>query len=309
MQTVVELKQARKNFGAVEALRGVDIAIEQGEVVAMLGPNGAGKTTSISLMLGLRKPTSGTARLFGLDPSDRRARSRCGVMLQESGVLGTLKVTEIVDLFRSYYPHPMPVARAIEYAGLAEKANSQVSKLSGGQRQRLYYALAICGDPDVVFLDEPTVGMDVEARRAFLDSISEMAAGGKTVVLTTHYLEEADQLAERVIVIDRGLVIADASPQEIKSRVAGKRISFRTPERLTQADFAGLRYSSLSIENASIRMLSNQPEDVLREIFGRGIEVTDLEVVGADLEEAFLSLTGHNSHQLPAGEPAKEILP
>jgi ABC-2 type transport system ATP-binding protein len=308
MQTVVELKQARKLFGSVEALRGVDIAISEGEVVAMLGPNGAGKTTSISLMLGLRKPTSGSAQLFGMDPSDRRARSRCGVMLQESGVLGTLKVTEIVDLFRSYYPHPMPTAAAIAYAGLEEKASSQVSKLSGGQRQRLYYALAVCGDPAVVFLDEPTVGMDVEARRAFLDSITYMAAGGKTVVLTTHYLEEADQLAERIIVIDRGLVIADASPREIKSRVAGKRISFRTPEGITEAAFAGLPYSSLSIENASIRILSNQPEDVLREIFNRGLEVADLEVVGADLEEAFLTLTGRNSHVQHAGETAKEIV-
>src|SRR5215471_8116587 len=202
MQPAVELIEAHKSFGSVEALRGVDIAIPQGELMAMLGPNGAGKTTAISLMLGLRKPTSGRARLFGMDPIERRARSRCGVMLQESGVNGALHVRELVDLFRAYYPRPMPAGRAIALAGLQEQASVAASKLSGGQRQRLYYALAVCGDPDVLFLDEPTVGMDVESRRGFLDAIKEFAAEGKTIVLTTHYLEEADELAERIVVVD-----------------------------------------------------------------------------------------------------------
>ena len=288
---MVELIAAHKSYGTVEALRGVDIAIQPGGVVAMLGPNGAGKTTSINLMLGLRKPTSGQALLFGLDPGHRRARSRSGVMLQESGVNGALKVRELVDLFRTYYPDPMPAERALALAGLEEQAGVQSAKLSGGQRQRLYYALAVCGDPELLFLDEPTVGMDVESRRSFLAGIKEFAAAGRTIVLTTHYLEEADELAERVIVIDRGLVIADASPREIKSRVAGKRVSFISDHALQERELAGLPYSSLEIDGRRVRMLSNQPEGLLREVFRRGLAVHDLEVAGADLEEAFVTLT------------------
>ena len=168
-----ELIDATKKYGEVEALKGVTIRIELGEVVAMLGPNGAGKTTSISLLLGLRKPTSGKALLFGLEPTNLLARSRVGVMLQESGVPQMLKVREIVDLFRSYYPKPLPRDRAIAMAGLEEKTNALVKELSGGQRQRLYFALAVCGNPDVLFLDEPTVGMDVEGRRSFIERIAE----------------------------------------------------------------------------------------------------------------------------------------
>src|SRR5438128_8967515 len=182
-----ELVNTSKRYGEVQAVRDVSFVIEPGEVVAMLGPNGAGKTTSISLMLGTRKPTSGTVRLFGLDPNDRRARSRIGVMLQESGVPGVLRVEEIVDLFRSYYPAPLPTAQAIEMAGLEEKARSLVKDLSGGQHQRLYLALAVCGNPDTLFLDEPTVGMDVEGRRRFIEEVAALAARGRTVVLTTHY--------------------------------------------------------------------------------------------------------------------------
>ena len=293
MEKVVELVDVHKRFGAIEALKGVTVSIEPGEVVAMLGPNGAGKTTAIGLMLGLRRPTSGRAELFGLEPTDRRARSRCGVMLQESGVLNSLRVGELVDLYRSYYPHPMPAERAIEMAGLEEQARRQSSKLSGGQRQRLYYALAVCGDPEVIFLDEPTVGMDVEARHAFLEGIRRFAGEGKTIVLTTHYIEEADQLADRVIVIDRGVVIADASPAEIKSRVAGRRVRFAAPG-LTRETFAGLSVSALQIQHDRARMLSNEPEAVLRELFARGVDIRELEVIGADLEEAFLSLTSHH---------------
>ncbi|MBO0746374.1 MAG: ABC transporter ATP-binding protein, partial [Candidatus Dormibacteraeota bacterium] len=189
-EPAVELSGAAKSYGSVEALRGVDLAIPQGQAVAMLGPNGAGKTTAINLMLGLRKPTRGRALLFGMSPDERRARSRAGVMLQESGVNDAMHVDEVVAQFRAYYPNPLPRGRAIAIAGLEDKTHSAVRSLSGGQKQRLYYALAICGDPDVLFLDEPTVGMDVESRRQFLDAIREFAASGRTVVLTTHYLEE-----------------------------------------------------------------------------------------------------------------------
>jgi ABC-2 type transport system ATP-binding protein len=291
----VELVDVSKRYGQVQALENVTLTISPGEVVAMLGPNGAGKTTSVSLMLGTRRPTSGQARLFGLDPRDLRARSRIGVMLQESGVPGMLKVSEIVDMFGSYYPAPLPTAKAIAIAGLEEKSKSLVKDLSGGQRQRLYLALAVCGDPDTLFLDEPTVGMDVEGRRKFLDEIAEFAAKGRTVVLTTHYLEEADQLAKRIVVIDRGHVIADSTPAEIKARVAGKRVSFTVTNTIKDSDLDGLPLNSKQVENHHVRLLTNQPEVVLRELFRRGIEPQELEVVGADLEEAFVAMTHHEA--------------
>lgn len=294
MTAAAQLVKATKKYGAVEALKGVTFDIELGEVVAMLGPNGAGKTTSISLLLGLRKATTGKALLFGLNPNHLDARSRVGVMLQESGIPAMLKVREIVDLFRSYYPKPLPAERAIAMAGLEEKANALVKELSGGQRQRLYFALAVCGDPEVLFLDEPTVGMDVEGRRSFIERIAEFADMGRTVVLTTHYLEEADQLAKRVIVIDRGLVIADASPQEIKSKVAGRRVRFRAAA-LTEKELDGLPITTSTIKDGSVQLLTNQPEAVLRELFRRGVEISDLEVSGADLEDAFISLTRHTA--------------
>src|SRR4029077_18785348 len=191
MPPAAELVDATKKYGEVEALKGITVRIELGEVVAMLGPNGTDKTPSTILLPGPRKPTSGKALLFGLPPTSLLARSRVGVMLQESGVPSMLRVREIVDLFRSYYPKPLRRDRAIAMAGLEEKANALVKELSGGQRQRLYFALAICGDPDVLFLDEPTVGMDVEGRRSFIERIAEFVQMGRTVVLTTHYLEEA----------------------------------------------------------------------------------------------------------------------
>ena len=225
MAPAAQLIDATKKYGSVEALKGVTIDIELGDVVAMLGPNGAGKTTSISLLLGLRKPTSGKALLFGLKPDDLNARSRVGVMLQESGIPTVLKVRELVDLFRSYYPKPMSRDRAIAMAGLEEKANAQVKELSGGQKQRLYFALAVCGDPDVLFLDEPTVGMDVEGRRSFIERIAEFIQMGRTVVLTTHYLEEADALCDR---LTSALTTSSSSGQEHScepSRSSGKLAS------------------------------------------------------------------------------------
>jgi len=288
----IELVGASKKYGNFEALKNVSFAIEKGSLVAMLGPNGAGKTTSINLMLGLRRPTAGKALIFGDDPRRIATRRRFGAMLQESGVPQLLKVTELVELFRSYYPNPLPTDQVVKLVGLEEKAGTLVKDLSGGQTQRLYFALAICGDPEILFLDEPTVGMDVEGRRVFLRAIRDFAAGGKTVLLTTHYLEEADELAERVLVIDKGNLIADGSPQEIKSRVAGSKISFTSLAPLDAAALSGLPVSAADVSDHRVTLMTNDPQAVLRELFRRNVAMLNLEVRGADLEEAFLSLTG-----------------
>ena len=292
MPNAIELVGASKKYGNFEALKNVSFAIEKGSLVAMLGPNGAGKTTSINLMLGLRRPTAGKALIFGEDPRRIATRQRFGAMLQESGVPQLLKVTELVDLFRSYYPKPLATDKVVKLVGLEEKAGTLVRDLSGGQTQRLYFALAICGDPEVLFLDEPTVGMDVEGRRVFLRAIRDFAAAGKTILLTTHYLEEADELAERVLVIDKGELIADGSPEEIKSRVAGSKISFTSSAPLDATALAGLPVSTSDVSDHRVTLMTNDPQAVLRELFRRNVEMSNLEVRGADLEEAFLSLTG-----------------
>ena len=293
----IELQNASKSFGVVQALQHVSFAIPQGQVVALLGPNGAGKTTAISLMLGLRRPSHGQVRLLGRDPRDRRVRSRCGIMLQESGVPLNLTVRETITLFRSYYPHPLPLTRVLEMAGLKKKAAAQVGSLSGGQRQRLYFALAICGDPDVLFLDEPTAGLDVEARHRFWEQIRTFVQQGKTILLTTHYLEEADALAERIIVIDHGQVRADASPAALKAQVANNRVAFDVSEPLQPEFFAQLPVQQLELGEHHVSLLTPQLETVLRAVFTQPVEITNLVITGASLEEAFFHLTQDQSEQ------------
>ncbi len=287
----VEMREVVKDFGGVRALAGVDLRVEPGEVVAFLGPNGAGKTTAISIMLGLRKPSSGEVRLLGHHPRDLRPRSRVGVMLQESGVPGELRVREVIDLFRSYYPQPLPRDEVIERADLGEKERARAGSLSGGQRQRLYFALAICGDPEVLFLDEPTVGLDIASRRRFWEQVRDSVESGKTIVLTTHYLEEADALADRIVVIDHGRIIADGSAYAIKSRVMRKHVHLETGKPLRKGIFNGLPMGQLEVTGNSVNFVSPNPEEVLKKLFVEGVEVSNLEVLGANLEEAFLELT------------------
>ena len=289
---VVTLDHVTKRYGSVVALRDVSLSIDAGEVVALLGPNGAGKTTAIGIMLGLRRATSGSARLFGLPPTDLGARSRCGVMLQESGTPELLTVREIVRLFGTYYPRRLPAGEALRLAGLEEQAGRRLDRLSGGQRQRLFFALAVTGDPEVLFLDEPTVGMDVEGRRTFLAAIRQRVRDGTTIVLTTHYLEEADQLADRIVVCDRGRIIADAPPERIKSRVAGKRLTLRFGSPVDAALFSGVPATAVHADGTTATMLSARPVDVLRHVLATRGDLLDLDVGGADLEEAFLHLTG-----------------
>src|ERR1700680_2565985 len=221
---VASLEGVNKNYGSVKALRGVDFRVRAGELVALLGPNGAGKTTAVKLLLGLMQPNSGRARVFGGDPTNPENRRRTGAMLQVGRVPETLRVCEHIDLFSSYYEKPMSAAEVLAAVGLEKLRDRKFGDLSGGQRQRVLFALAICGDPDLLFLDEPTVGLDVEARRLLWDEIRRMVARGKTVLLTTHYLQEADALADRVAVINQGEIIAEGTPAEIKAKTAGKRI-------------------------------------------------------------------------------------
>jgi ABC-2 type transport system ATP-binding protein len=209
---------ATKRYGDSVALDRLDLEVRRGETLALLGSNGAGKTTAIRLLLGLGTPTSGTATIFGRDPRSAASRARVGAMLQVSNVPATLTVREHIALFSAYYPRPLPVAQTLSLAMLERLADRRFGVLSGGERQRLFFALAICGDPDMLFLDEPTVGLDVETRRSLWDSVRELVARGKSVLLTTHYLEEADALADRIVMLAHGAVLAAGTPLELKLR-------------------------------------------------------------------------------------------
>jgi ABC-2 type transport system ATP-binding protein len=290
MTAAVELSAASKSFGAVQAVNKVSLSVQPGEVVAFLGPNGAGKTTAISLMLGLRKPDAGSAHIFGRDPRSPEARDRIGVMLQDSDVPSTLKVKEIVALIGSYYARPLSVQKALEMADLTEKSESLASSLSGGQKKRLCFALAVVGNPDVLFLDEPTAALDVKARRGFWEQVGGFAKSGKTIILTTHYLEEADALAERIVVINRGEIVAQGSPAQMKARVGGKIVRFKA--EVSPAALEGLTGVTRVAKVAeTFELYTLEPERALREIFNRNLEIRDLEVKGGGLEEAFVAIT------------------
>ncbi len=291
---VIEMENITKRYGTLDALRGISLTVAPGEVVGFLGPNGAGKTTAISIMLGLRRATGGTTRLWNTSPSDPAAKARTGVMLQESGVPETLRVEEMVRLFQSYYPYTLPTDEIIKRAGLSEKRTTLIAKLSGGQKQRLYFALALAGDPDLLFLDEPTVGMDVESRMRFWEQIRGFAAAGKTILFSTHYLEEADALASRIVVINKGQIIAQGTPHEIKALAADTQVRMRTNLPVDQAHrYEGVR--RVTTDNGFLTISTATPEAVLRQIFRADWHVTDLSVQQADLETAFLNLTEGNA--------------
>jgi ABC-2 type transport system ATP-binding protein len=287
---VAELRDATRRYGAVTALDAVSFALERGRVTAILGPNGAGKTTAVKLLLGLTRPTRGSARLFGHAPRDLAARRRTGVMLQIARVPDTLKVREHLDLFCSYYPSPMTVDDALATAGLSGVAGRKYGDLSGGQRQRLLFALAICGNPDMLFLDEPTVGLDVESRRGFWQEMRRLASAGRTLLLTTHYLEEADALADRIIVLSKGRIVADGPPHTIKANAAGRRVRCVTAlDDLTLVGLPGVR--SMRRDGAAVELLTPDAETLARELLMRDPALAGLEITGAGLEEAFIALT------------------
>ena len=221
---VIEASGLTKRYGDLVAVDALDLIIYEGDVVAILGPNGAGKSTTIEMLLGLRSPTHGSVSVFGASPNAKATRARVGAMLQESDAPEALTVAEVVDLVRHYYPFALPVDEVLSRAGLLDKRGNRVAQLSGGQRQRLSYALAICGDPDLLFLDEPTAALDVAARHGFWQQIRGLSTQGKTILFSTHNLDEADALADRIVVIDRGRVVADGTPAQVKATVAARTV-------------------------------------------------------------------------------------
>ncbi len=272
------------------ALRDFSLTLQPGQVVALLGPNGAGKTTAIKLLLGLLSPTEGVARIFGQNPRDTRTRERIGTMLQVAKLPETLRCREFLNLFRSYYPNPLPLDPLIDSTGLRDMQHKEFRQLSGGQKQRLLFALALCGNPDLIFLDEPTLGMDIETRHALWAQVRGLSAQGKTVLLTTHYLEEADTLADRIVVMAHGSVIAEGTPTEIKSRVTGRKIRCVTAiptEQLQQLP------EVLGVETigASTTLTVRNAESVLRHLLNADSTLHSLEVASPNLEDAFLALT------------------
>jgi len=290
---VARLTNVSKNYGAVRALDRVNLEVRPGEILAVLGPNGAGKTTAVKLLLGLAGPSSGQVTVFGGDPRNPANRMRTGAMLQVARVPETLKVREHVDLFSSYYPKPLSIHETLEAAGLTAIQNRKFGELSGGQKQRLLFALAICGDPDLLFLDEATLGLDVEARRLLWEQIRHLASRGKAVLLTTHYLQEADALADRILVINRGEIIAEGTPSEIKARTSGRQIRCQTDLTLDQVRaISGV--VEAKAEGNTLVMQTKVAEPVLRELLRRDPYLSGTEVTSAGLEEAFLALTSND---------------
>ena len=285
-----ELRGVSKRYGQVTALDGVDLTLGTGQVTAILGPNGAGKTTAVRLILGLAQPTSGTVRLLGHDPLDASARQRVGVMLQVSKVPETLRVAEHIHLFSSYYPSPLTASEIIAAAGLAGLEHRAFGKLSGGQRQRLLFALAICGDPDFLVLDEPTVGLDVEARRGFWNEMRRLVSRGRSLLLTTHYIEEAEALADRIVILQAGRIIADGSPADIKAQVSGRHI--RCVTKLSPDDVTAIPgVRSVRQDQETTVVLAAKVEPVVRELLARDSSLAELEITRSNLEDAFLELT------------------
>ena len=301
--TVASLTNITKRYAnGVLALDNLSLTLRRGEIVALLGPNGAGKSTAVKLMMGLSAPTAGTVRIFGADPRNTDARLRTGVMLQVGRAPEMLRVREQVEIFRGYYPNPMPYADIVKAAALDGIENSFFGQLSGGQKQRMLFALALAGDPDLIFLDEPTVGLDIEARRAMWTTIRALAARGKTVLLTTHYLEEADALAHRIVVINKGKVVCSGTPAEVKSISLGTAAgansttikiircvttlhvqSIRTIPGVTQAE----------LTDTLTTLTTTQPEATLREMLALDPTLHALEVQSPALEDAFLALTSN----------------
>lgn len=290
----VAFQGVERRFGDVVALAGIDLAIEAGTTVALLGPNGAGKSTAIGIMLGLDEPTAGTARTLGGSPRAAVASGRIGAMLQSTGLPSGLRVDELVAFARRLYPAPLATADLLDRAGLGALGARRIEALSGGESQRLRFALAIAGDPDLVFLDEPTVAMDVETRRAFWGDMRRSASEGRTILFATHYLDEADEVADRIVVLDRGRIVADGTSATIKAAHGGKTVRFTLaePDPFILATLPGV--TDVRVLRDRVSLATSDGDATARAVFDTGLAFRDLEIAGADLEDAFVALTHHD---------------
>jgi ABC-2 type transport system ATP-binding protein len=280
-----------KSFGPVHAVKGVDIRIDRGETVALLGPNGAGKTTTIDILLGLTRPDSGTVSVFGRPPADAVQAGAIGAMLQTGSLIREISVRELVAMVASLYPHPLKVDEVLRLSGLSEVAGRQTHKLSGGQTQRVRFALALVADAELLVLDEPTVALDVQGRHEFWTTMRAVAAGGKTVLFATHYLEEADAFADRIILMADGRVVADGPATEIKSKVGVRTIRATLEEVPLEALRVLPGVVGVERRGEAVTLSCTDGDSTLRALLKRYPAARDIEVRGAGLEEAFLELT------------------
>jgi ABC-2 type transport system ATP-binding protein len=301
----IEVRGLTKSYGDNEAVRGIDLRVARGEVFALLGPNGAGKTTAVEILEGHRERTSGEVAVLGFDPgrADLDYRRRIGIVLQETSVERYLTVAEVIDQFRSLYPHPLARDEVIEAVGLTEKRHERVGRLSGGQQRRLDVAVGLAGDPDLLFLDEPTTGFDPGARRGAWEMVRNLQSLGKTVFLTTHYMDEAQALADRVAVIAGGVIVAEGPPDSLADRqLMHTRVSFGLPNGVSPPPSAGFSLGAHGRWTGE----TDDPTALLAELapwaVADGIELAALEVVQPTLEDVYLSLTG----QGPGSEAAHD---
>jgi ABC-2 type transport system ATP-binding protein len=293
-------KSFRTPQGPVHAVRGIDVSIQVGETVALLGPNGAGKSTTIDMILGLLSPDSGSIELLGASPAHAVAAGAVGAMLQTGGVIGDLSVRELLEMVASLYPRPLPVDEVIALTRIDDLIGRKTTKLSGGQTQRLRFAIALISNPDLLVLDEPTVAMDVEARRQFWATMREFAGRGKTVVFATHYLEEADAYADRIILMAHGRIVADGPATEIKATVGRRTIRATLPNADVAALAALPGVTSVERRGEGVVLACHDSDAALRALLPAYPDAQDIEVNGAALEDAFVQLTSGTDEEIPA---------
>jgi ABC-2 type transport system ATP-binding protein len=290
----VEARALTKSFGGVHAVTGVDLTVRPGEIVAFLGPNGAGKTTTIDMLLGLSTPDTGEVKVFGLAPRTAISRGLVSAVLQSGGLLKDLTVRETLDLTASLFADTRPVAEALERAGITDIATRRVGLCSGGQQQRLRFAMALLSDPGLLILDEPTTGMDVEGRRAFWNAIRADAERGRTVLFATHYLEEADEYADRIVLMSRGTIVADGATAEIKNLVSGRIVRATLPDADATA-LAGLpAVDEASVQGDRITLHTSDSDALARHLLTR-TSAHDIEITSQNLESVFLALTSEGA--------------